>query len=769
MKLNEIVLGENQDLIPEVVGGIQKIAIGLSQNNQSLFRRELVEQLNDEIPELNLIDGRIVNALVKEAYSQTPSPAVQKAISECFYDYANKPVYAPNRISDINLSLASTNDDIFDLYNCDQKSEILNTSFEVLGKTDAVAEINETKLAIDKYVPKNNFSLTGRTKVKDTFNYTKRIYNGYGRLIKQYELAKQENLDLIDDFVLLRNELLNFRQEVTRLITEIIGDDEKASHPDLFDFSEIEYFDIEEFRGKVNLAFDSFGEKLQIFNNDYHNEMLRLKDAGVGHVDKALNKLEKTQKRRGQISKGEVKGQVATAAIGFAFDAFVSISETRKNAEETVAQLKHDIEAMKLGLKEDTQIIAEDLLRLAKIHSRIKRVLIPGVSRFIQEAKIIFNSDIKATYAKMVAGSTINELSCENRILAAEKRQIGLEKKDKNLGIEYCVNEISRYKDLISKHQFEYDYVNNIKPDSPNKFHNIISFGIAKSKYEEHLADWKRITEPIRIKYTDYVNSLRQEEKTLFKFKNMLEKLNDRRKEIDRKRKYNKVEIQKQQIKIEDFQPEFEIFKKGIEQLSEASKNFLNVKITDDLHSISNHPQINSNEFTISQVNSLPTLKSTELDFLSNQKYKMELKLEILNYSEAIFTGGLDEKIGELTNENVEKFIVEQKFKMKSHLTTKIHQKTKLNIEQANRLVNLGSEVFISILKTQKIKAETKFKQEINNRLDQEFLERYETSVASFRHSIENDLQEAEAIGEALRGARTAEDLLNTSDILNTN
>jgi len=767
MKLNEIVLGENRDLIPEVVGGIQKIAIGLSQNNQSLLRRELVKQLNDEIPELNLIDGRIVNALVKEAYSQTHSPVVQNALSECFFENTgDKLVYDPNRITDADLSLTSTSDDILDLNKFNQKTEIVNNALELIRKTDAVADINETKLAIDKYVPKDNFSLTGMTKVKDTFNYAKRIYNGYGRLINQYELAKKANLDLIDDFVHLRNELLNFRQEVTQLVTEIIGDNEKASHPNLFDFSEIEYFDIEEFRGKVNLAFDGFGEQLQIFNNDYHKEMLRLKGAGVGHVDNALNKLGKTKKRRGQISSREVKGQVAVAAIGFAFDAFLSISETRKNAEETVAQLKHDIETMKLGLKEDAQIIAEDLLRLAKIHSRIKGVLIPAVRKFINEANIIYNLKLKDAYSKMVQGGTIAELSSENRRLAAERRQLISEIEDKKEGIKICESEILRYEDLISGIQWEYNFVNDNKPEIPITFHNIISFGTAKTNYKKHLSNWERVTEPIRTKYRVYVDNSNQEEETLLRFKDILRKLENRLKEIEKQREENKLRIKEQRVRIEDFEPHFEIFSNGIRQLSAASKNFLELGIAEDLIKKSVKYQNNLVGISDSESLSIPAVSDNNIDYLNDQYYQMELKLELLRCTESLFNGELLQKMGELGDQKIEVFIADNMQKLRDQVTSKIQQKTNLDSEQTMRLVNLGAYIFVSILKTQKIKAETNFMQELNKKLDQEFLGRFEMSVASLKQSIEKDQQEAENMESALSGAMSTEDLLKASEVI---
>ena len=770
MKLNEIVLGENQDLIPEVVGGIQKIAIGLSQNNQSLLRRELVMQLNDEIPDLDLIDGQIVNALIKEAYSQTHSPVVQKALSECFFENTgDKLVYDPHRISNASLSLNLASDDVLDLNMFDQKTEIVKGAIELIGKTDAIAEINESKKEIDLLVVEDNFSLTGRTKVNDTFNYAKKIYDGYGNLIDQYRFAKQANLELIEDFEFLRTELLNFRAEITQLLSDIIGDNIKSSHPDLFDFSKIEYVEIENFRKELNLKFGDLASQLQVFNSEYNKKMQELKKIGGSHADKALDRLSKTKRRRGHVTGGQVKGQVAAAALGFAFDAFLSISETRKNAEETVAQLKHDIELMKLGLKGDAQLIAEDLMRLTKIHSRIKGVLIPAVKKFINEANIIYNLKLKDPYTEMVKGGTIGELSSENRRLAAEKKQLSLEIEDKNQGITICENEILRYKDLISEIQWEYDFVNDIKPDIPISFHNIISFGKAKSNYAKHLADWERITEPIKTKYRFFVDAKNLEETTLLRFKDILRKLENRLEEVEKQRVKNNFKIEEQRVRIEDFKPQFEIFSKGIRELSAASKNFLELGIAEDLTKKSVQFQNNFVSIAGSESFAIPAVSDNNIDYLNDQYYQMELKLELLSYAESLVNGELLEKMGKSGGEKMELFISEKMHKLRFQLTSKIQQKTKLDSEQTERLVNLGTDIFFSILKTQKIKARTTFLQELNEKLDHEFLARFETAVASLKQSMEKDQQEADNVESALNEAMSTEDLLRASNIIQNN
>lgn len=770
MNVNEIVLGENQDLIPEIIGGIQKIAIGLSQNNQSLLRRELVMQLNDEIPQLDLLDGKIVNALIKEAYSQTHSPVVQKALSECFFDNkGDKLVYDPHRISNASLNLNLSGDEVLDLNKFEQKTEVVKGALEYLGKTDAIAEINEAKMEIELLVAEDNFSLTGRTKVDDTFKYAMKIHDGYSNLIDQYRFAQQANMDLIEDFEFLRTQLLDFRREVTQLFSEILGEDIKVSHPDLFDFDRIEYFNIEKFRKDLNLAFDSLGQKMQIFKTNYNQKMSKLKEDGFGHADRALDRLSKTKRRRGHVTGRQVKGQVAAAALGFAFDAFISISETRKNAEETVAQLKHDIELMKLGLKGDAQLIAEDLLRLTTIHSRIKGVLIPAVKKFINEANTIYNLKLKSAYSEMVKGGTIAELSSENRRLAAEKKQLSLEIEDKNQGIEICEAEKLRYKELISEIQWEYDFVNDNKPETPVYFHNVISFGKAKTNYEKHLSDWERITEPLRTKYKTYVDASNLEDATLLRLKDLLRKLENRLDEIENIRRKNKLEIEEQQVKIEDFEPQFEIFSKGIRELSAASKNFLELGIAEDLIKKSVQFQNNLIGISGSESISIPTVSNTNIDYLNDQYYQMELKLELLTYAESLVNGELLEKMGEVGGEKMELFISEKMQKLRFQLTTKIQQKTKLDSEQTERLVNLGTDIFFSILKTQKLKAKTTFLQELNEKLDHEFLARFETSVASLKQSLEKDRKEAENMESALNGAMSTEDLLKASEIIQKN
>ena len=768
MNLDELALGENRALLPNIIVEIQEAAIRLSQANEYLIRRDLVKELNAKIPELNLTDGLIVNSLVKETYLQTPSPVIQKAVSDCFRDNtASKLVYNPDNMTDVSLSLTCSGEVTLNFAEFSQITEILDRKVEELGVTEAIAEITEMKNAIDLYVPEKNFSFTGKTKVKDNVIYGQKILEGYGNLVDYYNWAKYQNHQVIEDFKFLRSELGRFRNDVTDLLFDIIGEDKKESHPELFDFSQIEYIETDRILREIDLEFEKLSDSFEVFQEAYENSIINIKEAGQKHAEIAMDRYSKTVKRKGYASKAEVKGQVATAALGFAVDAALEIMETRKNAEQTVAAIKRDVEKMKLGLKEDAQKIAIDLMRLQKIYNRLKQTLIPEAKKFIAQSNVIYNVTIKDAYSQLVQGGSIADLSKENRKLVVEEKRIHLEIEDKKEGLQICAEEISKYREMVAEIQEEYDYVNSIKPDLPREIHQKLSFGLATGIYEKHLAEWNRITQPVRSNYSFYVDSIRLEEETIERFHQLIRELQNRLEEIKRLRKDNKANIQAQGIKIKNFETELEALEKNIRKISEASRNLMCRGIERDLIKVQG--QGDRNESLLSKgIEGIPdaNLPDTFMadSYLNQQEYRMQLKIELLKYTEMAFTGEL---IRSFVGEDKEQIIAEQYGKVRNHLTSKISQHSELDNMQAERLVDLGSKIFLSILKTQEIKAETSFLMEMNMKLDQEFMVEFERAVSNLKLSLEKDRQDTENIDTTLDGAKTADDLLKASRILN--
>lgn len=746
------------------------VALRISQDNEYLTRRDLVKHLNSNIPGLTLTDGLVLNSIVKETYQQTPSSEIKKAITKSFrHNITDKPVYDPENISDIALSLNNSGELAENLNDFSQITGILDRKVDTLSLNDPIAEISEMKKEIELFVPDQNFSLTGRTKVKDNLKCGQKVLEGYGNLVEYYKMAKYQNQELIENFKFLRNELGSFRSEVTELLFDIIGEDKKEEHPELFDFSQIEYLETDSILKEIDLEFENLNDSFEIFQEAYEQSMMNIRNAGKRHADIALDRYSKTVKRKGYASRSQVKAQVATAAIGFAFDAALEIAETRNNAEHTVAAIKRDVEKMKLSLKEDAQKIAMDLLRLRKIFNRLKVILIPEAKKFINRANLIYNTTIKDSYNQLLKGGNIAELSKENRRLHLEEKRIHLEIEDKKEGLQVCAEEISKYRELIAEIQDEYDFVLSIEPDLPGKNHSKFSFELATRKYEKHLAEWTEITEPVRSTYASYVECIKLEEETIEQFEDLIIKFQKRLDEIKLFRQANKSNIKAQGIKIKNFEPQLEALEQNIRKISEASRNLMSRGIQEDLIKVEKQDNYDENlsfESNYGITDTLPGVSNETSSYLLSHDHRVQLKIELLKFTEMAFTG---EIISSFVGEEKEHIIEEQYGKVREHLTHKLSQHSKLDALQAARLVDVGSKIFLGILKTQELKAETSFLTELNTRLDQEFIVKFEKAVADMNSSLEEDRHKAQKIDNTFKEANTADDLLRATRIIDNN
>lgn len=770
MNLDQLSLGENRALLPHIIKEIQMVALRISQDNEYLTRRDLVKHLNSNIPGLTLTDGLVLNSIVKETYQQTPSSEIKKAITKSFrHNITDKPVYDPENISDIALSLNNSGELAENLNDFSQITGILDRKVDTLSLNDPIAEISEMKKEIELFVPDQNFSLTGRTKVKDNLKCGQKVLEGYGNLVEYYKMAKYQNQELIENFKFLRNELGSFRSEVTELLFDIIGEDKKEEHPELFDFSQIEYLETDSILKEIDLEFENLNDSFEIFQEAYEQSMMNIRNAGKRHADIALDRYSKTVKRKGYASRSQVKAQVATAAIGFAFDAALEIAETRNNAEHTVAAIKRDVEKMKLSLKEDAQKIAMDLLRLRKIFNRLKVILIPEAKKFINRANLIYNTTIKDSYNQLLKGGNIAELSKENRRLHLEEKRIHLEIEDKKEGLQVCAEEISKYRELIAEIQDEYDFVLSIEPDLPGKNHSKFSFELATRKYEKHLAEWTEITEPVRSTYASYVECIKLEEETIEQFEDLIIKFQKRLDEIKLFRQANKSNIKAQGIKIKNFEPQLEALEQNIRKISEASRNLMSRGIQEDLIKVEKQDNYDENlsfESNYGITDTLPGVSNETSSYLLSHDHRVQLKIELLKFTEMAFTG---EIISSFVGEEKEHIIEEQYGKVREHLTHKLSQHSKLDALQAARLVDVGSKIFLGILKTQELKAETSFLTELNTRLDQEFIVKFEKAVADMNSSLEEDRHKAQKIDNTFKEANTADDLLRATRIIDNN
>ena len=317
MKFEEIAKWKSKSDFPKLVSKIQELVVRLSNNGETHNRRQLVEYLNESIEGIDVKEGVFIKYLLKEAYESPKSTElIKKAIvNNLKENTGNNKIYNPERIF-VSLDCLKYDGNYF--LSFDNKIQLLERNANKL-KTLEVEESFKASFALTNNIEskEGGFSLTGNTKVNNAYKYALGVRGSYESLIAKYEGIKDVNLNLISDFVYLRNELLLMREDLMGLITDFFGNNIKNNNPELFDFDAVEWFDFEKAWGNLDMYFNKVDENLKSFKILHKQHMQSISSSGSVYAKNTFNTLSAKSKSN-NLSKNDVKSALATAAVGFA-------------------------------------------------------------------------------------------------------------------------------------------------------------------------------------------------------------------------------------------------------------------------------------------------------------------------------------------------------------------------------------------------------------------------------------------------------------------
>ncbi|WP_452228321.1 MULTISPECIES: hypothetical protein [unclassified Lacinutrix] len=571
-----------KSLLPEVIRQIHELVIKLSTNRVIYNRRQLVDYLNENIEGLDLKEGILLRYILKEAYIKAShSKTVQDGIiNNLIENNSNDSIYSPNRLFVNSASLTYDGDY---LKNFENKIKLIeNNSLEIRGM-DVVNILNQSYQSALEVTKKEEFSLTGNTKVENAYKYAVDVKKGYINIINKYDEIKDVNLNLISDFEFLRNELKLLRTDLIDLLIDLFGDSIKNNEPDLFDFSEVEWIDFESTWENLNLYFSQIEQNLQSFKNIHDSEMNKLGESGLQYGKQAFNNLKKKNKSGG-LSTGDIKGELAGAAISMAIQGVFSVGKTRSESKKTIAMINKDVEVLKNEMQNDQNKMINDLLRIASIFSHLNDKLIPSFKIFINKVISIIEDDIKPIYKQIESIEGIKEKRDNNSKLIKETRLIRLELADKENGLDFCDIEKVRINDLLNKSQFEYNFVLDIKPEKPSLFYKIVSLGKGTRFYNEVLLEWNEFCLPVVEYYDNLQELLLRQDAIKNEIRTDLKDLNERKIELTSLIKKNSEEIHGIFNKSSFSKDILKSLLKNIKEVSDASKTTISVELlTEDL------------------------------------------------------------------------------------------------------------------------------------------------------------------------------------------
>ena len=320
-------------------------------------------------------------------------------------------------------------------------------------------------LAVAKAASGMMDTVTGTGGVKAVRTEASTLFDRYSKMVGTYHEGEDTVRRNIADFTTLRTD---------------IGT--KAVAPNLFDFNQVQFLDVDSMLKHTELEYNRISDKCSAligeisdsFQNSLRSSVAAYKSAGQGN--KALG--------------------LAMAGLG--------MLNHYMEAGERTNRLRSDLSVFKTSIKHDSTLIKADLGRLLVIYKTLNDVVIPKADIFLRYASKLMSSDIKAITDSLYDNAEIRPLEEQRRELLAQLKVLDGEINDHLQNIDVYQSLISDITTTLDSKGASYRDAIARKPSKPFFLLNIVTFGKANKDYNRNYAEWDAVCYPLVREYENF-------------------------------------------------------------------------------------------------------------------------------------------------------------------------------------------------------------------------------------------------------------------------
>ena len=321
--------------------------------------------------------------------------------------------------------------------------------------------------------------VTGTGGVKAVRTEASTLFDRYSKMVCTYHEGEDTVRRNIADFTTLRTDIEATYQEYATQLIDIFGDQIKAVAPNLFDFSKVQFLDVDSMLKHTELEYNRIsdtcaaliGEISDSFQTSLQNSVAAYRSAGKDNKTLGL----------------------AMAGLGM-------ITHYMQASERT-NQLRSDLTTFKTSVKRDATRIKADLGRLLVIYKTLNDVVIPKADIYLRNASKLMASDLKAITDSLYNNVEIQPLEEERRRLLARLKALDGEINDHLQNIEVYQSLISDLTQTLDSKAASYRDAKARKPSKPFFLINILTFGQANKTYSRNYAEWDAVCYPLVREY----------------------------------------------------------------------------------------------------------------------------------------------------------------------------------------------------------------------------------------------------------------------------
>lgn len=459
----------NQKDKTTIYDAIRNIAAKLCKDGETYLRADLAYELKQYGIDVDSID---VSRLALEAYKYFNN---DRNIKQAF-------------VTNDSRSALIDEYQLTDLLDNDKQEDAMALASKELTKTsDTLATLKRDidmnmSLAVAKAASGMMDTVTGTGSVKAVRTEASTLFDRYSKMVGTYHEGEDTVRRNIADFTTLRTDIGTTYQEFAMQLIDIYGDNIKAVAPNLFDFNQVQFLDVDSMLKHTELEYSRISDKCSAligeisdsFQNSLRSSVAAYKSAGQGN--KALG--------------------LAMAGLG--------MLNHYMEAGERTNRLRSDLSVFKTSIKHDSTLIKADLGRLLVIYKTINDVVIPKADIFLRYASKLMSSDMKAITDSLYDNAEIRPLEEQRRELLAQLKVLDGEINDHLQNIDVYQSLISDITTTLDSKGASYHDAKARKPAKPFFLLNIVTFGKANKDYNRNYAEWDAVCYPLVREYENY-------------------------------------------------------------------------------------------------------------------------------------------------------------------------------------------------------------------------------------------------------------------------
>ena len=459
----------NQKDKTTIYDAIRNIAAKLCKDGETYLRADLAYELKQYGIDADSID---VSKLALESYKYFNN---ERSIKQAF-------------VTNDSRSALIDEYQLTDLLDNDKPEDAMALASKELAKTsDTLAALKRDidmnmSLAVAKAASGMMDTVTGTGGVKAVRTEASTLFDRYSKMVGTYHEGEDTVRRNIADFTTLRTDIGTTYQELAIQLTDIYGDNIKAVAPNLFDFNQVQFLDVDSMLKHTELEYNRISDKCSAligeisdsFQNSLKSSVAAYKSAGQGN--KALG--------------------LAMAGLG--------MLNHYMEAGERTNRLRSDLSVFKTSIKHDSTLIKADLGRLLVIYKTLNDVVIPKADIFLRYASKLMSSDIKVITDSLYDNAEIRPLEEQRRELLAQLKVLDGEINDHLQNIDVYQSLISDITTTLDSKGASYRDAKARKPTKPFFLLNIVTFGKANKDYNRNYAEWDAVCYPLVREYENY-------------------------------------------------------------------------------------------------------------------------------------------------------------------------------------------------------------------------------------------------------------------------